>query len=314
MGKGRFEMDKLSSSEYFKAIVRTKNISAAAEELGISQPALSAFLKRQEAAIGHTLIDRSTVPVSLTEAGQVYLSYLDKMDILNHELSQELCDIDELKTGSLVIGGATFFNVTYLPAAVAEFNKLYPGIRIEIVDGKVPEIVAQANAGNIDVFTTAVKTDEDLFCYEEMFHEKLFLCIPEEWEINEKLPTTGPEGYAVLKPGDLKLLADSTFILLHEDQDIGHKMNGIFKEFNLHPANTLVAGQTLTTLELTLAGVGISLISESTLSTYSTNKKPRLYYIDSEFCSRTMYVAYPKMRYVSGATKEFIKALKKHNR
>ena len=307
-------MDKLPASEYFKTIARTKNISAAAEELGISQPALSAFLKRQEATIGHTLIDRSTVPVSLTEAGRVYLDYLDKMDILNHELSQELCDIDELKIGTLVIGGATFFNVTYLPTAVAEFNKLYPGIRIEIVDGKVPEIAVQANAGNIDVFTTAVKTDEDMFCYEEMFNEKLFLCIPEEWEINRKLPPQGPEGYAVLEPDDLKLLADSTFILLHEDQDIGHKMNCIFNEFNLHPINTLIAGQTLTTLELTLAGVGISLISESTLSTYSAVKRPCLYYIDSELCTRTMYVAYPRMRYVSGATKEFIKTLKKHNR
>lgn len=307
-------MDRLSSSEYFRTIVRTKSISAAAEELGISQPALSAFLKRQETAVGHTLIDRSTVPVTLTEAGKLYLSYLDKMDILNHELSEELSDLEELKTGALVIGGATFFNVTYLPSAIAEFNSLYPGIKLEIVDGKVPEIAAQANAGNIDVFTTAVKTDEDLFCYEEMFEEKLFLCVPAEWDINNRLPAPGPEGYAVLNPQELQLLADSTFIILHEDQDIGRKLNAIFKEYGLSPANTLVAGQTLTTLELTLSGVGISLISESTLATYTTSKKPRVYYIDSEFCSRTMYVAYPKQRYVSGATKEFIKVLLKHNK
>ena len=307
-------MDRITSSEYFRTIVRTKNISAAAEELGISQPALSAFLKRQETAVGHTLIDRSTVPVTLTAAGQVYLNYLDRMDILNLELSEELSDLDDLKTGSLVIGGATFFNVTYLPAAVAEFNNLYPGIRLEIVDGKVPEIEAEANAGNIDMFTTAVKTDEDLFCYEEMFNEKLFLCVPAEWEINNKLPAPGSEGYAVLNSKDLRKLESSTFIVLHEEQDIGRKLNAIFKEFNLSPTNTLIAGQTLTTLELTLAGVGISLISESTLSTYATNKKPRIYYIDSEHCSRTMYVAYPRMRYISGATKEFIKTLKKHNR
>lgn len=306
-------MDKLSS-EYFKAIVRTKNISAAAEELGISQPALSAFLKRQETAVDHVLIDRSTVPVSLTEAGRVYLDYLDKVDILNHELSQELCDLDELRTGSLVIGGATFFNVTYLPSAIAEFNSLYPGIKIEIVDGTVPEIAAQASAGSIDVFTTAVKTDEKLFCYEKMFNEKLFFCVPENWKINNRLHVQSRDGYSVLQPSDLELFADSTFIMLHEDQDIGCRMNSIFGEYGFSPARTLTAGQMLTTLELTMAGVGISLISESTLSTYATNNKLRLYYIDSEFSSRTMYAAYPKQRYVSTATKEFIKTLLKHNK
>lgn len=309
-------MDKLVALEYFKTIARTRNISAAAEELGISQPALSNFVKRQESSVGTTLIDRSTVPITITEAGSAYLKYLEKVDSLGRELSHEIDDIETLQKGNLVVGGAVFFNVAYLPKAIAEFNKLYPGINIEIVDGLVPDITAEALAGRVDVFTTPIKADEDNFCYEEMFNEKIFLCLPPEWDINEELPQPDKDGYAVLREDDFKRLGDNTFIVLHDDQDIGRKMNAIFDKHKFKPQHILTAGQTLTTLELTLAGVGISLITESTLNHYSieANRKARAYLVDPEICSRTMYAAYPKQRYVSGAAREFIKVLLKYNK
>ena len=80
-------MDKLSAFEYFKTIARTNSISAAADELGISQPALSAFLKRLEATVGTVLVDRSSVPMSLTDAGKTYLNYLEKADMLNSAMA-----------------------------------------------------------------------------------------------------------------------------------------------------------------------------------------------------------------------------------
>lgn len=307
-------MDKLSAYEYFKVIARTKSISAAADELGISQPALSAFLKRQEVSVGVPLVDRSSTPMSLTEAGKTYLNYLEKADMLMRKTEQEICDIENLKKGHLVIGGAVFFNVSYLPYAVAEFSQIYPGIDVEIVDGKVSEITSMALAGSIDVFTTPAKDDESLFEYEKMFDEKIFLCVPPNWEVNNKLPKASSCGYAELSDRDFDLLKDLPFITLHSGQDIGRKMNALFKKHNFIPSHTIIGGQTLTTLGLTLSGAGISLISESTLKNYKMSERPCIYLIDPEICSRSMYIAYPKNQYVSRATKEFIKILLKHNK
>lgn len=306
-------MDRLLSFEYFRAIARTGNISIAADELGISQPALSAFLKRLESQVGTALVDRSTNPLTITDAGNSYLNYLEKINSLNRELSQELGDIDGLKKGNVKIGGAVFFNVTYLPAAVAEFNKLYPGIEIEIIDGKIPEITEEAIAGRIDVFTTPNKSDENIFTYEELLSEKIFFCVPAEWSINDKLPAPGKEGYAILSDADFELLKDCPFIRLHQDQDIGKRMTAVFDKHGFNPANTITAGQTLTSLGLTLAGAGISMITESTLSEYNIAVKPRIYFIDPEICSRKIYIAKPKHKYTSRATLEFIEVLKKHN-
>lgn len=306
-------MEKLSAYEYFNAIVKTKSISAAADILGISQPALSSFIKRQEVLIGLPLIDRSTNPISITNAGYSYLNYLEKELQLSKEFQQEITDIENLKRGALVIGGAVFFNVTYLPSAISEFNAKYPNINLRIVDGTIPEITAAAGSGEIDVFTTP-STDDDSFEYEELFKESIFLCVPPKWEINTILPAANSQGFATLSVDDFEKLKDCTFITLHPEQDIGKKMQQIFDKHNFIPKNKVVVDQTLTSLELTLAGVGISLITESTLQSYPASKMPRAYYIDPEICSRSVYAAYPKNKYVSNAIKEFIKCLKKYNR
>ena len=307
-------MEKLSTYEYFNTILKAGSISAAADDLGITQPALSAFLKRLETSVGATLLNRSTNPVTLTDAGEAFARYLENVKMLGRKLSQEIDDLQNLKRGKVVVGGAIFFNVAYLPAAVAEFNQLYPGIDIEIVDGKIPEITADALAGKIDVFTTPVKGHDEDFCYEEMFNEKIFLCTPPGWELNKKLPKPDASGYAVLNDEDFDLLKDCTFITLHDDQDIGRKMHAVFDKHDFTPKHTVIGGQTLTTLDLTLSGVGISMISESTLQNYKLQEKPGIYLIDPEICSRSMYIAYPKNQYVSQATKEFIRVLLKHNK
>ncbi len=94
------------NGEYIKAIAELRSISLAAEKLGISQPALSSFLKKKESEIGAVLFDRSKQPLELTEAGSVYMDYLDRMSILKNEMSQNIADIEGMKTGHLTIGGA----------------------------------------------------------------------------------------------------------------------------------------------------------------------------------------------------------------
>ena len=100
-----------------------RSISAAAESLGISQPALSSHLKKVESEIGTVLFDRSRQPLELTEAGRAYLEYLDRALSLEKEMEQTISDIEGLETGSITVGGAAFFNVAYLPKAVGIFAR-----------------------------------------------------------------------------------------------------------------------------------------------------------------------------------------------
>ena len=69
-------MEKNNRQNYIKEIAETKSISIAAEQLGISLPALSTYLKKTEKDLGCLLFDRSRQPLELTEAGRLYMDYL----------------------------------------------------------------------------------------------------------------------------------------------------------------------------------------------------------------------------------------------
>ena len=224
------------TSNYIKKIAQAKSISVAADQLGISQPALSSYLKKVEGELGVVLFDRSRQPLELTEAGRVYLDYLDEVVVRQKELMKNLSDINDLKTGSLTVGGASFFNVAYLPKAIAAFASENPGIDIEIVDDRVPRLEAMAQKGLLDLFITPINDEPERFVYEELLEEDIFLAVPEAWEVNRQLEGKAisieelPESEAAAKSHrkakpltreEFACLCRETFVVLKPDQDIG---------------------------------------------------------------------------------------------
>lgn len=317
-------MDHFSSAKYIQTIAETRNISAAAEQLKISQPALSSHLKKLEESLGVTIFDRSKQPLEITDAGKVYLQYATRYQTLNKEFMQHIADIGALKRGKITIGGAASFNVSYLPKAVAEFTEKYPGIDMDIVDGNIPEISAKAINGQIDMFIAPTLAIDDRLKYEELLQEKIFICVPPQWEINKKLSRwqipvrevmLGRYGTDNTVPVvDFSEFRNSTFILLKKDQHIGHTMSRLFNRYGFEPKKAIMAEQTMTSYNLTLAGVGISLMTESTIRNSNFREFPKIYMADPQICGRKIYAIYSAQKYLSGASRAFIDILKKNLR
>ena len=317
------------TSNYIKKIAQAKSISVAADQLGISQPALSSYLKKVEGELGVVLFDRSRQPIELTEAGRVYLDYLDEVVVRQKELMKNLSDINDLKTGSLTVGGASFFNVAYLPKAIAAFASENPGIDIEIVDDRVPRLEAMAQKGLLDLFITPINDEPERFVYEELLEENIFLAVPADWEINSRLQDKAvsieelPESEAAAKSHrkaapltreEFACLCRETFVVLKPDQDIGRKMQALLNSCGCTPERVITAEQTMTTLALTLRGVGVSLITESSIRNCGFAGLPKLYMANPDICRRKMYIAYPRNKYLSKAARRFAEVLKEHNR
>ncbi|MDO4745716.1 MAG: LysR family transcriptional regulator [Bacillota bacterium] len=317
-------MNCFSSVNYILAIAEARNISIAAEQLKISQPALSAQLKKLEKELGAVLFDRNKHPLEITEAGKIYLDYAARYQVMNKEFTQHLADLSELKSGKLTIGGAASFNVSYLPETVAEFTKKYPGIDLDIVDGSIPEIAAKTLSGQIDLFIASTLEPDDRLNYEELLEEKIFLCVPSQWELNDDLvkwqiPVEdiigGEYGAGEELPAvNFTSFKDSTFILLNRDQQIGHTMNSLFDKYDFDPKKTVMAEQTMTSYSLTLAGVGISLMTESTIRYSNFKEHPKFYMADLQICKRKIYVAYSAQKYLSTAARTFMDLLEKNLR
>ena len=304
--KGRYE------EKYIRTIAEVRNLSLAAESLGISQPALSSFLKKLETELGAAIFDRSSQPLELTAEGKIYLDYLEQVTSLHRQMMQNISDINELRTGNITVGGASFFNTTLLPGPLSQFCESFPGIELEIVDGMVPDLVTMALNGSLDLFITPDKDRDDRFWYEELLEEKIFLCAPSGTSVPVKSEVTLQNGmsYKVIDGEGFRALSDNTFIMLKKNQDIGHRLYSLFEKYDCAPARTITAEQTLTTLSLSMAGIGVSMITESCIRNWDFGKAPELYFLEDALCQRKLCVAYPKHKYLSTAAKELIRTMK----
>ena len=91
--------------EYVYEVYLEKSFSKAAEKLFISQPSLSANVKRVEHHIGYPIFDRSTKPLSLTECGVQYIKAVEKIKSIQNEFEGFVNDWGDLKKGALTLGG-----------------------------------------------------------------------------------------------------------------------------------------------------------------------------------------------------------------
>lgn len=125
-------MDHLADMALFVEVAQAKGFRGAAERLGMPNSTLSRRISALEKALGLRLFNRTTRRVELTEAGQIYFErakrIVEEARLAHEQLGQML----EQPTGVLRASLPVDFGVTYLAPLIAEFAKLYPGIRFEI--------------------------------------------------------------------------------------------------------------------------------------------------------------------------------------
>lgn len=124
-------------AKYAYKVYEKKSFSSAAKALFISQPALSAAISRLESDLGFKIFDRTTVPLSLTPEGVIYIESLEEMlesELIMKERIRRLLDTTH---GKLTLGGSCLAAYQVLSVVCAEFQKKYPNVEIEIDMGNI---------------------------------------------------------------------------------------------------------------------------------------------------------------------------------
>jgi DNA-binding transcriptional LysR family regulator len=117
----------------FRTVVERGSFSGAAEELEISQPAVSFQIRALEDGLGQRLLDRSGRRVSLTEAGEVAYRYAKRMMALETEMAREIGELGDRIAGPLVLGSSTGPGELVLPRLLGRFAAANPLVRVRLV-------------------------------------------------------------------------------------------------------------------------------------------------------------------------------------
>lgn len=138
----------------FYYVAKNESISRAANELLISQPAISKAIKTLEDQLNTNLFIRKRDGVELTEAGEaIYKKIKDAMDLIS-SAENDLKTLTNMETGTINIGASKTIIHEFLMPYIKSFHKAYPNINIKIHTDKTSDVIKKAKMGIIDVIFT----------------------------------------------------------------------------------------------------------------------------------------------------------------
>jgi len=119
----------------FRAVARHRNFRVAAEELLLTQPAVTQQIKALEAELGVALFDRSGGKITLTTAGNTLLPYAEKLADLSDEARQAVAATTSTNAGHLTLAASQTIGQYLLPQLIAGFLVENPKVNINVIGG-----------------------------------------------------------------------------------------------------------------------------------------------------------------------------------
>lgn len=305
--------------KYIYTLYQYGSFSKAAEELFLTQPALSISIQKVEREIGMPLFNRDKKPLELTEAGRLYIKKIEEIQHLEEELRAQLNDLTDLKTGRLRIGGTHYFNAYILPPVLSAYKRRFPGIQLELTEGGSWELLDMLKENKIDLTFNCTPQAADKLRRTPSFHDTILLAVPVHFPVNSLLKDYAMSSQDVLArrfndpqcPAiSLKAFADTPFIMLTPGNNLFQRSMSFFEEANITPNITLQVSQLVTSFHLAQAGIGAAFVSDWLL----TNVHPEMLYykIDSPASVRIFDIVTSGKNYLSHAQKAFIELFQEY--
>jgi DNA-binding transcriptional LysR family regulator len=135
----------------FHQVARTGSFTRAADELHLTQPAVSQQIKSLEASFGITLFDRSNKKVRLSNEGEILLAYTSRLFDLFEEIETLFDQFEGLSRGKIRLGSTAVLGTYFLPRVIGRYSKQYPGIDIDLRMGNSQMVHNWVLEGNVDI-------------------------------------------------------------------------------------------------------------------------------------------------------------------
>jgi DNA-binding transcriptional LysR family regulator len=133
----------------FRAVAEQRSFRKAAEELYLTQPAVSLQIKALEEELGVQLFDRTGTQARLTAAGTVLLGYARRTHELLVSAEHDVAALNGKFAGRLALGASTTIAQYVLPRLLGEFSKEHPGVCPTLISGNTEQIVLAVNEQKI---------------------------------------------------------------------------------------------------------------------------------------------------------------------
>lgn len=287
--------------EYYKIfyyVASLGGITAAAEKLCISQPAVSQSVRQLEKQIGGTLFIRTPKGVKLTPEGQTLFHYVQKGYEMIQSGEEHFRRMNDLENGEVRIGASDMALKYFLFPCLEQFHEKYPGIKVVVTNHPTPDTCRQLSEGMIDfgIVSSPVQAKADMTLLPVRELEDVFVAGARYASLKHRTVR-----YKELEKVPLICLEQNTSTRRYMDEylaKLGVTMN---PEFEMTASDMIV--------EFTLRGLGIGCVVRDYVKEYLESGELFEILFERKIPRREMYVLTTEKNPMSTAAAALLKMI-----
>lgn len=254
---------ELTTLRYFRTIAHFRHMTKAAQALGITQPAMSAAVRRLELEVGVPLFDRTGRGVELTDAGRVFLVHAEEALARAQAGIAAVRELAGLESGSIRVGAGATATAYLLPPVVSAVRRKHPGLRFFIREAGSSAVAAAVISGELDlgIVTAPPKNKWSLPGGGELFTQPL---------VDDELRLLVPPGHALASKGvngfRWKDIADDPFVAFEAGTAVRDIIDRAAAADSGVVLNVVMELRSIESIQsMVRAGIGVGLVSRFAL-------------------------------------------------
>lgn len=274
--------------EVFLRAVECGSLTSAGEELGYTQSGVSHMMKGLEEELGFRLLSRGKSGVELTREGERIIPVIRELSKWNEQLNQITAQIKGFEMGRIRIGSLASISFHWLPQILIHFQKDFPNIEIDIMDGGENEVERWLNEKRVDIGFLSIRANSS-FDTVPLRRDRFMAVLPPDY------PRGGRKSFPLTN------FNNQSFIISAHGTDFD--IHDMLAQYKIIPTVKFSSTDDHTIVAMVQCGLGVSILPELILEGHKDRVcalplKPGV--------SRTLGVAVPSLKDVSPATKRFL--------
>jgi DNA-binding transcriptional LysR family regulator len=235
------------------AVARHSSLTKAAEELYLTQSAVSQQIRRLEEELGVEVFRRTSRSVELTAEGRVILGYAERVLAEVEGMHGELEELSGLLGGELRIGGVYPTGPYDLFGMLAEFRAAHPCVAIHMVEATQDDVLASLRADELDCAFSALDPDTlgDEFAATLLSEEELVVALPPGHPLCARPRVTFEE------------LAAEDMIAYRENSALRRRLERTMAAHDVEPRNAFICTEMAAVRALASKGLGVAVLPRS---------------------------------------------------
>lgn len=238
---------KLPQLEYFRVVGRTQHMTRAAEELGVSQPALSRSIASLEREVGLPLFSRHGRSIRLNSNGNLFLGHVERAFRNIEDGLQELNDLNDVDSGTVSIGFLRSLGQNFIPQVVRRFKDKHHDSQIEFFQANSFELESELKRGRLDLIFVARIEDSGTISWSELGSQEIHLIVP----LSHK--------FANRDAIELIEVKDEEFVAFKSGHAFRDLEDGVFRAAGFRPRISYECDDGNYLMNFVAAGLGIAL-------------------------------------------------------